>query len=172
MTFKIVAIASSLALLSACSTTTTTTKTEPVEAVSVASTTITFQTNNASIPTIEIMNECIPYTVVKDNYLIGFTPRYFAVNEETAKKISVKENQCIADILQEYPLKVELQGFTDSTGNKYYNQKLAKRRAKSVQKELISAGVSQQSILLVENAKTMEVKTMESLNRRVNLTVK
>ena len=91
---------------------------------------------------------------------------------DTPIAVSNLQQSCVVGVLKAYPVKVELQGYTDNVGRKSYNQKLAKRRSQSVEQELINSGVERQQITLVENAKIMTNQTDSSLSRRVSLTLK
>jgi outer membrane protein OmpA-like peptidoglycan-associated protein len=169
MKLKMAALVSSVVLVSACSTTP-----EPIEtvkAVVMPSTTL-FKTNIKATANIEVLNECIPYIVVENEKFVGFMPRYFDFNMDTPKEVSELQESCVVNVLSNYPVKVELQGYTDNVGNKSYNQKLAKRRSESVQQALINSGVNQQQITLVESSTVMAEKSTAFLNRRVNLTLK
>ncbi len=66
----------------------------------------------------------------------------FEVNSATLTADSRTVLDRVADDLRKYPrLKIELQGHTDSTGSDAYNLDLSQRRASSVMKYLMDAGV-------------------------------
>ncbi|WP_025564934.1 OmpA family protein [Psychromonas sp. SP041] len=167
MKLKIATLVSGITLLSACSTVP-----EPIAPQEIVSTSTFFQTNIDSVATIVVPNECIPYLVIEDVKLTGFTPRYFDFNMDTPIAVSNLQQLCVVGVLKAYPVKVELQGYTDNVGRKSYNQKLAKRRSQSVEQELVNLGVDRQQVTLVENAKIMKNQTDSSLSRRVSLTLK
>ncbi|MCG6201236.1 OmpA family protein [Psychromonas antarctica] len=169
MKIKKLVIASGLILLTACATT----EDKPIAVKPMPATTI-FQTNIASTPNIEINNGCIAYTVIEQNIMTGFTARYFETNKDTAINVPEQQNECIAQVLKQYPLTLELQGFTDGTGAKSYNKKLAQRRAGSVKKELLTYLIKTDQLMVVNIGKVLisNDKKMDSLNRRVNLTIK
>ncbi len=83
----------------------------------------------------------------------------------------------VAGILEAYPgLKVQVEGYTDSTGSDDLNQKLSESRALAVKDFLVSQGVSQGSISSEGFGKTDPVATNDTAsgraeNRRVNLVV-
>ncbi|WP_028865934.1 OmpA family protein [Psychromonas aquimarina] len=168
MQIKKLVMLSGLALLAACSTT----DDKNLSAKEASGPKIVFQTNIHSIPTIEVGNECIPYIIIKDNIMAGFTPRYFEINKAAAINVPEQQNECVAQLLQHYPLKLELQGFTDNSGSKQYNKKLAQRRAQSVKEELLTYGIQKQSIIIADSGKVITTKKTDSLSRRVNLTIK
>ena len=82
-----------------------------------------------------------------------------------------------AGILEAYPgLKVQVEGYTDSTGSDELNQKLSENRALAVKDFLVSQGESQGSITSTGFGKNDPVADNGSAsgraqNRRVNLVV-
>jgi len=170
MKFKIAALVSSVVLVSAC--TSKTEVAEVQEAVIEAPTTTVFQTNLTSVPNIEILNECTPYIVLENNLLTGFTPRYFDFNMDKPIEVPKQQLNCIENVMDQYPLTLEIQGYTDGIGSQSYNQKLALRRAQSVNNELVAAGVGEEKITLVQSAKVVKDKNNDSASRRVTLTLK
>ena len=57
-------------------------------------------------------------------------------------------NEVIAQSLNNYPeTRIQVNGYTDSTGNDAHNQELSQRRANSVAQYLISQGVSSSRIV-------------------------
>jgi outer membrane protein OmpA-like peptidoglycan-associated protein len=83
----------------------------------------------------------------------------------------------VAGILEAYPgLKVQVEGYTDSTGSDDMNQKLSENRALAVKDFLVSQGESQGSISSTGFGKNDPVADNGSVsgraqNRRVNLVV-
>jgi OOP family OmpA-OmpF porin len=79
----------------------------------------------------------------------------------------------VAASLQRHPrLKVELQGYTDSTGPADYNLKLSQRRADSVRDYLVGKGVSSDQLTtkgygLTQPIDTNKTKEGRAHNRRV-----
>lgn len=78
--------------------------------------------------------------------------------------------------LQKYPgLRVNIVGYTDSTGPAKWNAILSKRRAKSVEKYLLAHGVSADRIASVSGegpsnpVATNKTKAGRSLNRRAEV---
>jgi len=68
------------------------------------------------------------------------------VEFETASTVITPNGEAIivkiAEVLKKYPnIKVEIAGYTDSTGNKEFNQKLSQQRADSVKEELIKQNI-------------------------------
>lgn len=67
----------------------------------------------------------------------------FAVDKDTIKDGSERTLQRVAEFLNEYPeRKVMIEGFTDNTGAKSYNQGLSERRANSVKRTLVANDVT------------------------------
>ena len=83
----------------------------------------------------------------------------------------------VAGILQAYPgLKVQVEGYTDSTGTMEFNQTLSQNRAAAVKDFLVSQGVSPNGITSAgfgENDPVADNTTARgrAQNRRVNMVV-
>lgn len=83
----------------------------------------------------------------------------------------------VSGILQSYPgLKLQVEGYTDSTGTPEFNQKLSENRADAVRDFLVSMGVAQGNIVATgygQNHPVAENNTVagRAQNRRVQLVV-
>ena len=83
----------------------------------------------------------------------------------------------VSGILQSYPgLKLQVEGYTDSTGTPEFNQKLSENRADAVRDFLVSMGVAQGNIVATgygQNHPVAENNTIagRAQNRRVQLVV-
>jgi len=83
----------------------------------------------------------------------------------------------VAGVLIAYPdMRIEVDGYTDSTGNPMSNERLSQERAASVQSYLTQQGVSASSISIHGFGEANPVASNESLegrqqNRRVELVV-
>ena len=77
---------------------------------------------------------------------------------------------------KEYPLLVDLVGYTDSMGSEAYNQKLSERRAQAVYQYLVSRGINGSIIDVMGRGELDPVASNETeegraLNRRVDIHV-
>jgi outer membrane protein OmpA-like peptidoglycan-associated protein len=83
----------------------------------------------------------------------------------------------VSGILQAYPgLKLQVEGYTDSTGSEDFNQKLSENRAGAVRDFLVTQGVSADNISATGYGESKPVADNgtaagRQLNRRVNLVV-
>jgi outer membrane protein OmpA-like peptidoglycan-associated protein len=83
----------------------------------------------------------------------------------------------VSGILQSYPgLKLQVEGYTDSTGTQEFNQKLSENRADAVSDFLVSQGVAQANIVATGYGQNHPVADNNSVagraqNRRVQLVV-
>ena len=75
---------------------------------------------------------------------------HFDLNKASIRPSAIPELNGVAAVLKENPgLKIEIQGYTDTTGTKAYNKQLSERRAKSVKKYLVGQGVEASRISAV-----------------------
>jgi OOP family OmpA-OmpF porin len=77
-------------------------------------------------------------------------------------------------LLEGQPVDVELQGHTDKRGSEAYNEKLGMDRAKTVKRELVSMGVSEESLYTVSFGERNPLFTEDeawahAANRRVEV---
>lgn len=71
----------------------------------------------------------------------------FDTSKASIRKESLKALQDIADVMKEYPTThFVIEGHTDSTGNKAFNQKLSEERAASVLDYLVSIGMDKERL--------------------------
>lgn len=101
----------------------------------------------------------------------------FAVNKYTLKPEARERLAKISGIVEAYPdLKLQVEGFTDSTGGDAYNLELSQKRADTVKAYLISSGVPPDHITSEGFGKANPVADNSSasgrkLNRRVDMVV-
>jgi outer membrane protein OmpA-like peptidoglycan-associated protein len=109
--------------------------------------------------------------------IINMSDVLFDLNKSTLKPDAQIRLAKVAGILMAYPdLKVQVEGFTDSTGSDAYNQRLSENRADSVRSFLVSQGVPSSNITAQGFGESEPVASNDSaagrqLNRRVNLVV-
>lgn len=85
---------------------------------------------------------------VENNLAVTFeSDLFFNVDSSEIKKDTADKLDHIAGLLQKYPhTRVEIGGYTDSTGSEKYNLQLSEQRAKAVATVLISKGVAVERI--------------------------
>ena len=103
---------------------------------------------------------------------------FFDVNKNVLTEADLKELPKAVAFVKKYPgAKIQLDGYTDSTGPDAYNMKLSERRAAAVKDYLIKeAGVDSSKITAVGHGKADPVadnKTAEGRaeNRRVEVSI-
>ena len=109
--------------------------------------------------------------------IVNMSDVLFDTGKYTLKPMTQISLAKVAGILEAYPsLKVQVEGYTDSTGTDELNQKLSENRALAVKDFLVSQGESQGSITSTGFGKNDPVADNGSAsgraqNRRVNLVV-
>jgi outer membrane protein OmpA-like peptidoglycan-associated protein len=109
--------------------------------------------------------------------IVNMSDVLFDTGKYTLKQTTQVSLAKVAGILEAYPgLKVQVEGYTDSTGSDDMNQKLSENRALAVKDFLVSQGESQGSISSTGFGKNDPVADNGSVsgraqNRRVNLVV-
>jgi len=109
--------------------------------------------------------------------IVNMSDVLFDTGKYTLKQTTQVSLAKVAGILMAYPgLKVQVEGYTDSTGSDDMNQKLSENRALAVKDFLVSQGESQGSISSTGFGKNDPVADNGSVsgraqNRRVNLVV-
>ncbi|MGZ6142933.1 MAG: OmpA family protein [Myxococcales bacterium] len=99
----------------------------------------------------------------------------FDTGSDVLKPAAVDELSSLGDVLAKYPQdRIQVLGFTDSTGTAEFNGELSKRRAEAVRKVLVSRGVSDQQAVAIGMGEQSPVATNDtpqgrSKNRRVEL---
>jgi outer membrane protein OmpA-like peptidoglycan-associated protein len=99
----------------------------------------------------------------------------FEVNSDLLKPAAVDELGSLGDVLVKYPQdRIQVLGFTDSTGPQAFNAELSKRRAEAVRKILVSRGLSEQQAVAIGMGEQSPVASNatpagRSKNRRVEL---
>jgi outer membrane protein OmpA-like peptidoglycan-associated protein len=109
--------------------------------------------------------------------IVNMNDVLFDVNQATLKPAAKIRLAKVAGIIQAYPdLKLQIEGYTDSTGSTEHNQQLSERRAAAVRDFLVAQGVNLNSVSAqgfgpenpVASNSTSEGR---QLNRRVDLVV-
>jgi outer membrane protein OmpA-like peptidoglycan-associated protein len=101
----------------------------------------------------------------------------FDVDKSALKPSGVRDVQKLASFLNDNPERqLVVEGYTDSTGADSYNQQLSQRRAESVQRALVRAGVDSRRIQVVGYGEQYPVASNDSAssrsqNRRVEVTI-
>lgn len=99
----------------------------------------------------------------------------FDVGSDSLKPQALDELNSLGDVLAKYPQdRIQILGFTDSTGSEAFNDQLSKNRAEAVRKVLISRGLGEQQAVAIgmgEQSPVAPNDTAEgrSKNRRVEL---
>lgn len=102
---------------------------------------------------------------------------YFDHDESTLLAKSFLTLSHLLELLKQYPnLSIQLVGHTDSDGSVLYNQRLSKRRAKTVFQYLIDQGISKQRLDFKGEGEDTPISTNETdegraLNRRVEFRI-
>jgi len=109
--------------------------------------------------------------------IVNMNDVLFDLNKASLKSGAKVRLAKVAGILMAYPdLKVQVEGFTDSTGTEQYNQRLSEERAQTVREFLSAQGVPSDNISShgfgeSEPIATNETASGRQLNRRVDLVV-
>ncbi len=99
----------------------------------------------------------------------------FDTNKARLKPGATRSLQKLATFLKQYPeRKVQIEGYTDSTGSADYNQELSNRRAHAVRASLMDMGVSSDRITIQGYGKESPVASNDTpagrqMNRRVEI---
>jgi outer membrane protein OmpA-like peptidoglycan-associated protein len=109
--------------------------------------------------------------------IVNMSDVLFDLNQATLKPGAKVRLAKVAGIIQAYPdLKLQIEGYTDSTGSMELNQQLSERRAAAVRDFLVSQGVSLNNVSAQGFGPSNPVASNASpqgrqLNRRVDLVV-
>ena len=109
--------------------------------------------------------------------IVNISDVLFDFNKYTLKPGTQVSLAKVSGILQSYPgLKLQVEGYTDSTGTTEFNQKLSENRADAVRDFLVSMGVAQGNIVATgygQNHPVADNYTVagRAQNRRVQLVV-
>jgi outer membrane protein OmpA-like peptidoglycan-associated protein len=101
----------------------------------------------------------------------------FETNSATLKPGATQHLGELADVLIKYPDdRIEVVGFTDSTGSEAYNQELSIRRAEAVRRVLVQRGIPEKRAMAVGLGEAQPVATNDTAvgrakNRRVELRI-
>lgn len=99
----------------------------------------------------------------------------FEVNSDVLRPQAIDELSSLGDVLAKYPQdRIQVMGFTDSTGTAEYNDDLSRRRAEAVRRILISRGLQENQAVAIGMGEQSPVATNatregRSKNRRVEL---
>ncbi len=109
--------------------------------------------------------------------IVNMNDVLFATDQATLKPTAKMRLAKVAGIIEAYPdLKLQIEGFTDSTGSEQYNQELSERRAAAVRDFLISEGVNVNNVTAqgfgpADPIASNSTPQGRQLNRRVDLVV-
>jgi len=109
--------------------------------------------------------------------IVNMNDVLFDVNKATLKPGAKLSLAKVAGILMAYPdLKVQVEGFTDSTGTEEYNQQLSEERAQTVRNFLTAQGVPRDNITSQGFGESEPIASNDNaagrqMNRRVELVV-
>ncbi|MES2392449.1 MAG: OmpA family protein [Acidobacteriota bacterium] len=123
------------------------------------------------------LNAILQTTESARGLVVNMSDVLFDTNKYTLKPNTQVDLAKVATILHLYPsLKVQVEGYTDSTGTPAYNQTLSENRADSVKNFLITNGVPSENVTAQGFGATNFVADNTSpsgrqQNRRVNLVV-
>lgn len=123
------------------------------------------------------LNAVLQTTESARGLIVNMNDVLFDTNKFTLKPDAQVRLAKISTILQLYPnLKVQVEGYTDSTGTPAYNQTLSENRADSVRNFLVQNGVPQDNVTAKGFGATNFVADNNTAsgrqqNRRVNLVV-
>ncbi len=123
------------------------------------------------------LNEVLQTRDSARGLIVNMSDVLFDVNQSTLKPGAKVRLAKVAGIIQAYPdLKLQIEGYTDSTGTAEHNQRLSEQRAAAVRDFLITQGVSLNNVTAqgfgpenpVASNSTAQGRQM---NRRVDLVV-
>lgn len=109
--------------------------------------------------------------------IVNMSDVLFDLNRATLKPGAKLRLAKVAGIIQAYPdLRLQIEGYTDSTGTPAYNQKLSEKRAQTVRDFLVAQGVSESNVTAQGLGEANPVATNATasgrqMNRRVDLVV-
>lgn len=109
--------------------------------------------------------------------IVNMNDVLFDLNKATLKPGAQLSLAKVAGILMAYPdLKVQVEGFTDSTGTEQYNQRLSEQRAQTVRDFLTAQGVPRDNITSQGFGESEPIASNDNaagrqMNRRVELVV-
>lgn len=96
----------------------------------------------------EQLNQILETRDTARGLIVNMSDVLFELNKASLRPGAREKLAKIAGILVAYPdLKLNLEGFTDSTGSEEYNQKLSEQRAMAVREYLVKQGIPQSNIV-------------------------
>jgi outer membrane protein OmpA-like peptidoglycan-associated protein len=123
------------------------------------------------------LNQVLQTKDTAKGLIVNVSDVLFATGQATLKPGAKVRLAKVAGIILAYPdLRLEVAGYTDSTGSHEFNQRLSERRADAVRDFLVSQGVSSNNVGARGFAESdpiasNETATGRQLNRRVELVV-
>jgi outer membrane protein OmpA-like peptidoglycan-associated protein len=123
------------------------------------------------------LNSVLATSETARGLIVNMSDVLFDTGKYTLKPDAQLSLAKVSGILQAYPgLKLQIEGYTDSTGSPEFNQKLSEDRAVAVRNFLVSQGVSQSNIAATGYGASKFVADNDSAsgraqNRRVQLVV-
>lgn len=125
----------------------------------------------------EQLNQVLQTRQTARGLIVNMNDVLFDTGKATLKPGARVRLAKVAGIIEAYPdLKLEIDGYTDSTGSADFNQELSQQRADSVRSFLVSQGVSDANIVTHGFGKEDPIASNDNasgrqLNRRVELVV-
>jgi len=123
------------------------------------------------------LNQVLETRETARGLIVNMSDVLFDLNKYTLKPEAREKLAKVSGILLSMPgLKLQVEGYTDSTGSDEYNQKLSEERADSVRDYLVTQGVGQSSISATGYGKADPIADNSTTqgraqNRRVQLVV-
>ena len=109
------------------------------------------QGERAQQPLKEQLNEIIDTRENSRGFIAKIPDLFFDTGKATLTTVAQERLAKAAEILAGHPgIRIEVNGYTDTSGTPRYNQGLSIRRAKAVQAELVADGVPQNAIILAQ----------------------
>jgi len=97
---------------------------------------------------------------------------FFDTNSSTLKPGAYSEIDRISKVLNNYPqTTIKVEGHTDATGPKDYNQRLSEKRAETVKDALIKNAVDPRRINAVGYGESQLISSDNATNRRVSIII-
>ncbi len=97
---------------------------------------------------------------------------FFDLDSSTLKPGAYSEIDRVSNVLNNYPqTTIRVEGHTDSSGSKDYNQRLSEKRVEAVKSALIQRGVDPRRIQAVGYGESQPISSNNAMNRRVGIVI-
>jgi outer membrane protein OmpA-like peptidoglycan-associated protein len=97
---------------------------------------------------------------------------FFAFDSDRLLPGAYTEISRLAGVLNQYPqTMIRVEGHTDATGAREYNQDLSERRARAVTAALVQQGVDESRIITVGYGESQLISANDAMNRRVQVVI-